>query len=106
MFVGAPPAAPVPATDAGPCVDPILNATTTVTNAPMPDINAPGTNIARLSPPVDVNPMIRSGKPIMNKIIPITNVIFHCVMNLDRAWKLQSDSFATQTNISIRKGCK
>ena len=63
----------------------LIAAATTVTNAPMPNITAPGINIARLSSPVDVDPMMRSGKPILNKVMPTTNAIFDCVMNLDRA---------------------
>ena len=58
---------------------------TTVTNAPMVNIAAPGTNIASLSSPVDVDPMMSSGKPILDKVMPTTNAIFHCIMNLDRA---------------------
>ncbi len=51
----------------------------------------PGNIIAIASSPAETYPTIRSGKPILNKIMPITNVIFHCVMNLDRTWKLQCD---------------
>ena len=63
---------------------PIATATTD-TKAPMPNITAPGINIASLSSPVDVDPMMRSGKPIHCKVVPTINTVFHCVMNLDRA---------------------
>ena len=62
-----------------------IAAATIAKNVPMPNITAPGINIANLSSPVDMDPMMRSGKPILNKVMPITNVIFHCFMNLDRA---------------------
>jgi len=62
-----------------------IAAATAVTDAPMLNIAAPGINIASLSSPEDVDPMMRSGKPMLNKVMPTTNAIFHCVMNPDRA---------------------
>ena len=62
-----------------------IAAATIATNAPTPNIMAPGIIIARLSSPSVMFPTIKSGKPILNMIMPITNVIFHCVMNRDRA---------------------
>ncbi len=46
---------------------------TITTNTPMQNINAPGINIASLSSAVDMDPMMRSGKPIMSKVMPTTN---------------------------------
>ena len=71
--VEALPATPVPATDGRLSADPILMTTATEMNrikAPMPSIIAPGTNIASLSSPVDVEPTMRSGKPMMTKVMP------------------------------------
>ena len=45
-------------------------AVTTVTNMPMLNITAPGINMASLPSPVDMDPMMRSGKPMMTKVMP------------------------------------
>ena len=39
-------------------------------NEPMLKITAPGINIASLPSPVDMDPMMRSGNPMMNKVMP------------------------------------
>ena len=66
--------------------NPIPTAAVTIaTSVPMLNITAPGINIASLSSAVDVDPMMRSGKPMMTKVMPTTNAIFLRVMNLDRA---------------------
>ena len=49
---------------------------TITTNMPMQNITAPGINIASLSSAVEVDPMMRSGKPILNKVMPTTSAIF------------------------------
>ncbi len=61
--------------DECPSADPILIAVATVTNAPMPNITVPGINIASLSPPADMDPMMKSGKPMLNKITPRTALL-------------------------------
>ena len=71
--VEAPSAVPVPATDEYPSVDPIrMTAVTEMNrmNEPMLKITAPGINIASLPSPVDMDPMMRSGNPMMNKVMP------------------------------------
>ena len=66
--------------------NPIPTAAVTIaTSVPMLNITAPGINIASLSSAVDVDPMMRSGKPMMTKVMLTTNAIFRRVMNLDRA---------------------
>ena len=41
-----------------------------MTSAPMLNITAPGINMASLPSPVDMDPMMRSGKPMMTKVMP------------------------------------
>ena len=71
MFVEALLATLDPATDGCPSVDLIpIVATTIITNTPMLNITAPGINIASLPSPAELDPMMRSGKPMMNKVVP------------------------------------
>ena len=75
MFVEVLPAAPVPATDECPSVDPIRMIAAIDTSSAKPPtliITAPGINIPSLSSAVDMDPMMRSGKPMVNKAIPTT----------------------------------
>ncbi len=44
-----------------------------IAKSPTTNNIAPGINIASLSSAVDMDPMMRSGKPIMNKVMPTTN---------------------------------
>ena len=45
-------------------------AVTTVTNMPMLNITAPGINMASLPSLADMDPIMRSGKPMMTKVMP------------------------------------
>ena len=75
MFVETLTPASIIITDERPSLDPILMTALIDTSSVKPPMLvkiAPGINIASLSSAVDMDPMMRSGKPMVNKAIPTT----------------------------------